>query len=127
MTGNESPLILIVDDAPLVARVYGQMLQLAGYRVASAATMTAAVTMADTMQPAAILLDWNLAGTAGGVVIRQLKLSERTRGIPVVVITAWATDEVRRSARIAGAKGFLAKPCDVQTLTAELQRVTAGH
>ena len=124
---TERPLVLIVEDTPLVGRVYAQMLQSAGYRVETATTVTTAVGLARALGPEAILLDWHLGRTDGALVIRELKASEETRAIPVVVITAWDTEQMRRAARIAGAKGFLTKPCDLETLSSELKRVTAGH
>jgi PAS domain S-box-containing protein len=70
-------------------------------------------------QPDLILLDLHLPDIGGEAVLRELRDDERTREIPVLVISADATTRQIERLRAAGARDYLTKPLDVdQFLTA---------
>jgi len=68
--------------------------------------------------PNLILLDLNLADLPGREVLRRLRGEERTRDIPVVIISADATPGEAVRMRAAGAVDYLTKPLDVQKFLA---------
>lgn len=72
--------------------------------------------------PDAILLDLHLPGASGWEVLRTLRDDPRTRGIPVLAVTADVREDRAEMARQAGFDGFLGKPFQV----AELERLLAG-
>lgn len=63
-------------------------------------------------RPAVILLDLKLPGPSGLEVLRQIRASERTQFVPVVVISTSMEDTDVRSAYELGANGYLRKPVD---------------
>jgi signal transduction histidine kinase len=67
-------------------------------------------------EPDLILLDLHLPDLSGEDVLAQLREEEHTRQIPVVVLTADATDAGRTPALESLANGFVTKPIGVQTL-----------
>jgi PAS domain S-box-containing protein len=67
-------------------------------------------------QPDLILLDMHLPDLPGEEVLRRLRDQEQTRTLPVVVLTADATDATRTPTAEALADGFVTKPIGVQTL-----------
>jgi CheY-like chemotaxis protein len=70
-------------------------------------------------QPDLILLDLHLPDLPGERVLHELRADERTRNIPVLVISADATTRRVEGLRVAGARDYLTKPLDVdQFLTA---------
>jgi PAS domain S-box-containing protein len=67
-------------------------------------------------RPDLILLDMHLPDLSGEEVLRRLRAQEETRAIPVVVLTADATDATRTPAVEALADGFITKPIGVEAL-----------
>lgn len=77
-------------------------------------TGTPTVQMALDYRPDLILLDLNLPDIHGSQVLAQLLAEERTKNIPVVVISADALPQQLERLLKAGAKDYLTKPLDVQ-------------
>jgi CheY-like chemotaxis protein/DNA-binding Xre family transcriptional regulator len=73
-------------------------------------------------QPQLILLDLNLPKIPGLEVLRRIKSDERTRTIPVVVLTASQRDRDIAESRRLGAENYIVKPVDFQRLS----KVTPG-
>jgi PAS domain S-box-containing protein len=67
-------------------------------------------------RPDLILLDMHLPDLSGEQVLRRLRTQDETRTIPVVVLTADATDATRTPAVEELANGFITKPIGVEAL-----------
>src|ERR1035438_1638661 len=67
--------------------------------------------------PQVILLDLNLPKIDGLEVLRRVKADSRTRGIPVVVLTASKYDDAIAICKRLGAESFIAKPVDFQNFS----------
>ncbi|HEY7585445.1 MAG TPA: response regulator, partial [Candidatus Deferrimicrobiaceae bacterium] len=104
--------ILMVDDDELVSEVIGAVLQSHGYRFESAPDGHQGLQKARNLHPDLIFLDISMPGMDGFQTCRSLKEDPATRGIPVVMLTAYADRESRIKALEAGASDFLAKPVD---------------
>jgi CheY-like chemotaxis protein len=74
------------------------------------------VELAKEHQPDLVLLDMNLPDLSGEVVLQRLRAEPRTRGIPVVIISADATPGQVERLLAAGAADYLTKPFDVAHL-----------
>jgi len=84
------------------------------------------LAMAVAHQPNLIFLDLHLPDTTGEEVLRRLSADNRTRNIPVAVLTADATASQNRRLLAAGATAYLTKPLDVTSLLSLLdERLTA--
>ena len=57
---------------------------------------------------------------------RRLKTDERTRPIPIIIVSGHAMQGLAGAARAAGAEGYCMKPCSPETLEREIERVLAG-
>lgn len=79
----------------------------------SAIQGTLALDLARQHAPHLILLDVHLPDISGDEVLRRLQIDEKLRQIPVVVISADATEHQVACLRAAGAKEYLSKPLDV--------------
>jgi CheY-like chemotaxis protein/anti-sigma regulatory factor (Ser/Thr protein kinase) len=79
-----------------------------------ATTGRAGVDLALERRPELILLDLHLPDISGEECLRMLKEDERTRDIPVVVVSATAQPEKIEAVLAAGAASYLTKPLDVQ-------------
>ncbi|HEX6590123.1 MAG TPA: ATP-binding protein [Longimicrobiales bacterium] len=83
------------------------------------------VELAREHHPDIVLLDLHLPDVSGEVVLRMLRGDERTRGIPVVVVSADATPATGRRVLEAGARECLTKPIDVRQFLETIERLLA--
>ncbi|MEO8242843.1 MAG: diguanylate cyclase [bacterium] len=113
--------ILIVDDVSTNRIVFKVKLTAAGYNSVMANDGASCLRLATTEAPDLILLDLLLPDLSGIEVLRQLKASPLTRGIPVVMVSAEQGTSVRLAALQAGAEDFMSRPIDDQTLLARLR------
>jgi CheY-like chemotaxis protein/two-component sensor histidine kinase len=83
----EAPVVLVCDDDPATVTTFSAMLTEHGYRPVGVTSGKEAVERAKAGRPAAVLLDMVMPGTPGAEVLAQLKASDTTRQIPVVVVS----------------------------------------
>ncbi len=73
-----------------------------------------------------ILMDIRLPYEDGYGALRKIRASPRLKNIPVVAVTAEASQEQLNKARQAGFNGFLGKPLDPDRFPEQIQRILAG-
>lgn len=103
-------LILIVEDEPAVAELLRYNLQKAGYRTVVAQDGTQALRNVRFGEPDLVLLDIMLPEIDGWEVCRIIRNSERGATLPVMMVTALASDHIRIRGLRAGADDVIAKP-----------------
>ncbi|MEG4488546.1 adenylate/guanylate cyclase domain-containing protein [Microcoleus sp. D2_18a_B4] len=124
---NDHPLpatpkdILIVDDLPDNLRLLSTMLTYHGYQVRKAINGHLALQGAQISPPDLILLDINMPQMNGYEVCEQLKLSEKTKDIPVIFISA--LDDVLEKVKAfqVGGVDYITKPFQVEEVLARVQ------
>ncbi len=118
--------ILVVEDDESVASLLALMLKRAGYQTDIASTGEQALQMASSGRYAALTLDLMLPDMDGLSVLQQLRNSEITEHLPVVVVSA-KVEEGRLA--INGdfpAVDWLAKPIDEARLLSSVQKALPG-
>jgi len=115
--------VLIVEDHMDTRHIYRAILAHGGFGVIEAADGQEAVRLARQQLPDIILMDINLPILNGWEATRLIKEDERTRAIPVVVISASASEESYRRAQSLGCEGYHTKPFSPLHVLAEVQRV----
>jgi CheY-like chemotaxis protein len=119
--------VLVVDDAPEVARLVTKILGKT-YDVLVAADGEEALARAAAELPDLVLLDINLPKLDGWEVCRRLKSDPRLAGIPIVFMTAGAaTPEDAEMAMGLGAAEFLVKPFVREVLLHNIERILAAR
>jgi two-component system phosphate regulon response regulator PhoB len=108
--------ILVVDDEPDIVALVTYHLAKAGYRVSTASNGTEALAAARAERPAPIVLDLMLPGLSGYDVLEQLRASEATRAIAVLMLTARREEPDRIRGLSLGADDYLTKPFSPQEL-----------
>ncbi len=107
--------ILVVDDDSDILDALQCVLEDAGYTVKTCKDGGHAERLSDESKlPELIILDVLLSGKDGREICRKLKHSERTKRIPIVMISAHPT--ARKSVIASGANKFLPKPFDINNL-----------
>lgn len=121
--------ILVVDDEPDIVALVAYHLAKSGYRVSTASSGTEALDAARRERPALIVLDLMLPGMSGFDVLEQLRASDATRDIAVLMLTARREEQDRIQGLALGADDYLTKPFSPQELVlrvgAILRRVGA--
>jgi signal transduction histidine kinase/ActR/RegA family two-component response regulator/HAMP domain-containing protein len=105
-TAGAPPLILVVDDDPILGRFLTQVFESAGFRVRVAVNGEQAVELASDLLPSLITMDLMMPGMDGRTAIRCLRHNPFTRQIPILVLSA-LTEGVN-----AGGDVALTKPVD---------------
>lgn len=78
--------------------------------------------MVEAFRPQVILTDFMMPGMDGVEFVRRLKRNEKTRSIPVLMLTAEATGLGESAARAAGCDGFMPKPIAMAELLNQIHR-----
>ncbi|MGH7457757.1 MAG: response regulator [Longimicrobiaceae bacterium] len=117
----KSKLILIVDDDADTREVFSQFLVHHGYQVATAFTGEQAMQALRQELPDLVVMDLAIPSVDGWTLTTLLKGDQRTRHVPIVVVSAHVEKEDRARAERAGCDAFLGKPCRPQTLLATVQ------
>jgi putative two-component system response regulator len=113
--------ILVVEDDVMNNRLLTTVLNRLGYSVETAYDGISGMEKVETFLPDLILLDLNLPRLNGFEVARRLKQNEKTKIIPIVVVSSFSEVENRINALEAGADDFLAKPIDQVELSARVK------
>ena len=127
ITGTEAGLsmsketILIVEDEIDLAEVVAFNLEREGYAILRAATGEEGLKTAANRLPALILLDLMLPGIGGLDVCRLLKIDDKTRHIPIIIMTARAEDADVVAGLELGADDYVTKPFSPRVLTARVR------
>jgi DNA-binding response OmpR family regulator len=102
--------ILIADDEPHVVELVRVTLEDDRVRVVEASDGTAALALADEIDPELIFLDVNLPDMSGLEVCRRLRKRTRTACAQIVMLTAAAQQDDVARGLAAGATQYLTKP-----------------
>ena len=114
--------LLIVDDVPENIAILGELLRSAGYRVQVADSGRAALRRARQAQrPDLILLDVMMPGMDGYEVLRQLRESPVSRGIPVIFLTALNASRDEERGLDLGAADYITKPINPTVVLARVR------
>jgi len=115
--------ILVVEDEAAIAELIAVNLRLAGYTVLYAMDAAQAQTLIRAALPDLILLDWMLPGASGLALTKTLRGDERTRHVPIILLTAKGAEADKVAGLQAGADDYVTKPFSPRELLARIQAV----
>lgn len=117
LTGNQmAKRILIVDDSPAELANLRTLLTDAGYDTVTACSGREALTKAVNDRPDMILMDIVMPEMDGYETCRQLRASDATKGIPVVIVSSKNQKADHLWATMQGARALLGKPVKAEDL-----------
>jgi CheY-like chemotaxis protein len=112
--GPWGALVLVADDMPEARALCRTCLEFRGLRTEGAEDGPTCLALAVSLRPGLIVLDFSMPRMDGAEVVRRLKSDDRTRAIPIVMLTS-IPDAVDAATR-AKLAAFLEKPSDPDTL-----------
>ena len=124
---KRTPVVLVVDDHEDTRQMSLIVLRTQGFEAITAEGAEAAFVYACERQPDVIVTDLAMPDGDGWELIERLAADHRTKEIPVVMLTACATETVRDRARQERLAAFFFKPCAPDVLADELRRVIAAR
>jgi CheY-like chemotaxis protein len=110
--------VLLVDDSISVRRFVGQMLEKAGFEVATAADGGEAITRLGDAAFDVVVTDLEMPRVNGYELIDDMRRRPSTRALPVIVLTTRAGDKHVALARQLGVEHYVTKPVEEQTFVA---------
>ena len=124
--GERRRLVLYVEDNPANVEFLRDVVdQLDRVELATVPTAELGIELARVRHPDLVILDVNLPGLSGLDAVRVLKTDAATRDIPVIGLTAAASDRDRKLGLAAGFDRYLTKPVDVDALIACVDELIA--
>lgn len=115
------PRVLVVEDEAAIAELIAVNLRHSGFSPTLVFDAEAARREVDAQVPDLILLDWMLPGESGASLARSWRQQERTRAVPILMLTA-RTDEADKIQGLdAGADDYITKPFSTKELLARIR------
>jgi DNA-binding response OmpR family regulator len=122
MSEQPVPVVLLVDDDPVITRLLEVNFRLVGFRVAAVSRGDVALERARAVPPDAVVLDVMLPGLGGYDVCRQMREIPSLAEVPVVFLTARAPDEGENALGGLGPVDFVGKPFEPAELVELVRR-----
>ena len=113
--------ILIVEDEPSIAELIAINLTHAGYKVDKAMQTELALSLMKESLPDLLILDWMLPGKSGVQFAKELRSNDRTRGLPILMLTAKSDESDKVSGLDSGADDYVTKPFSPKELIARVK------
>jgi len=109
-------LIYIEDNLPNLTLVERILVHRPAIELVTATQGRLGLDLARQHRPDMLLLDLNLPDISGEEILSELRADPKTRAIPIVIVTADASEGQERRLQSMGASGYLTKPFEVQEL-----------
>jgi two-component system phosphate regulon response regulator PhoB len=115
--------ILVVEDEPAIQELIAYACRTNGFEVRRAETVAAAREAVAGELPDLVLLDWMLPDRPGIDLLRDLRGDERTRPLPVIMLTAKGGEADKVTGLDAGADDYVVKPFSPRELVSRIRAV----
>lgn len=116
--------ILVADDDPAILEVIKIILEENGYKVVTISDGGLVKKEIVAQKPSLVLLDIWMSGHDGRDITKLVKSDNKTKNVPVVVISAH--NETEKIAKDAGADNFLSKPFNIDELLSMVKQYAAS-
>ena len=121
---NKPAPVLLVEDNELNRDMLMRRLSRAGIDVISAGDGQQALELMASELPSVVLMDMNLPVMDGWTACRRAREDERIRHIPIIALTAHASEADRLNALEAGCDDYATKPVDFPGLLIKIEKLT---
>lgn len=118
--------VLVVEDEPNISEAIRFILRRDGWAVTVYGSGNGALEQVAALAPHLVILDVMLPGVSGLDILRGLRGQRETADLPVILLTAKGSAQVRETARAAGASMFMAKPFANADLLAAVRQLVGA-
>lgn len=115
--------VLVVEDEPAIQELIAYNLRQAGHHPLRADNAEQAQALVRDALPDLVLLDWMLPGASGVDLARRLRSEDRTRDIPIIMLTARTEERDKVIGLETGADDYITKPFSPRELLARIKAV----
>jgi CheY-like chemotaxis protein len=115
--------VLIADDTVDTRELYALFLRHTGYEVEVVADGEAAVERVPVFRPDVVVMDLSMPRLDGIAATQRLRGDDRTRQIPVILLTAYPDRAISQGALEHGVDVFLTKPCLPEELEERIRQL----
>ncbi len=124
----DKPIVLVVDDDPIISEILAMNLEGEGYSVCQAHSGEKALFMVESINPDLVLLDVMMPGLDGWEVCGRIKSIPQFKDLPVILLTAMAAqDEDARRSKDLGAHDLVQKPFDPDQLMSLVRKTIQSY
>lgn len=116
--------VLIADDDLALSHMLAARLKTIGFRPITTQDAVQAWLAICRNIPAVVILDLNMPAGSGRAVLKSLKMSIKTKHIPVIAISGLEGKDIAEEVKALGADIFMPKPLDLPKLDTEVQRLS---
>jgi two-component system phosphate regulon response regulator PhoB len=118
-----SATILVVEDEPAIQELVAYACQASGFKVRRSDSVRAAREAVSGELPDLVLLDWMLPDRPGIELLREFRGQDRTRSLPVIMLTAKGSESDKVAGLDAGADDYVVKPFSPRELVSRIRAV----
>jgi two-component system phosphate regulon response regulator PhoB len=115
--------ILVVEDEPAIQELVSFSCASNGYKVRRADSVRSAQEAIRHELPDLVILDWMLPDRSGIDLLRDLRGDERTRSLPIILLTAKGAESDKVAGLDAGADDYVVKPFSPRELVSRVRAV----
>jgi len=120
---SSRPRVLVVEDEIAIQELLRYSLEQAPFEVVVVSSAEQALSEIRSELPSLVLLDLMLPGMSGINLVRHLRSQERTRELPIIMVTARADEADRIGGLNIGADDYVTKPFSPRELIARMRAV----
>lgn len=113
---RSNPLVMVVDDSLTVRKITSRMLTREGFEVATAKDGVDGLQQLQDIEPDIILLDIEMPRMDGFEFARNVRADQKTKHIPIIMITSRTADKHRNHALELGVNEYMGKPYQEEQL-----------
>lgn len=120
------PVILVIDDHEDTVQLISEFLRWHGAHPVGASSAAVARDILTGLCIDAVVTDYAMPGTDGVTFLREIRSRAALAGVPVVMVSGQASEDVVREASTLGAS-YLPKPVDLDALAKSLRAALGEH
>jgi len=121
------PLVMVVDDSLTVRKITTRLLSRAGYQVVTAKDGVDALEQLTEIIPSVMLLDIEMPRMDGFELAKLLRRDEKTRQLPIIMITSRTADKHRDHALQLGVNAYMGKPYQEDELLEKIAQLLVSQ
>ena len=119
--------VLLIEDEPNITEAIRFLLSRDGWRVETHARGDTAMEAVEKHNPDLVLLDVMLPNRSGFDILRNLRASDATKSVPVMMLTARGQSRDRELAEQYGVSRFMSKPFSNSDMLAAVRELAGGR